>query len=430
MAAGQARNVLIDPSARSAEVPHGMRPNRTALTLVALAVLLATAAASPALAYDPDATFAAGTWIAGALVGGGTDLQLKGFEPSDVSFVNLLPRVSLLPCQPFGRDWWKGALELGLEGWLQYYVQPKANYALGLKVAGRYHFIGLGADTSTITTPEVEDRRNALLDGFTRATCNRYRDGVSGLYTWAIRRGLAARNPIQGISKFKEPQGRVLYLTDDEEAAIRESVAPALRPHFAVSIHTGLRYTEQMSLRWQHVDLLANVVHVPKTKNGESRQVPLNRVARAVLLDLAARRVDPDDPRVFVFSPRPEDSSPWFGKAVERAQGRLRDAGQDASRLEGYTWHGNRHTFASRLVMAGVDLRTVQVLGGWKTFKMVERYAHLSPGHLHAAVERLAPERVPGAAIEGAVGPTGAVELSRFYPGAPASREESVLDAS
>jgi Phage integrase family len=57
-------------------------------------------------------------------------------------------------------------------------------------------------------------------------------------------------------------------------------------------------------------------------------------------------------------------------------------------------FHGLRHSFASRLVMAGVDLRTVQELGGWRTLMMVMRYAHLSPTHLHAAVERIA--AVPG----------------------------------
>jgi site-specific recombinase XerD len=79
-----------------------------------------------------------------------------------------------------------------------------------------------------------------------------------------------------------------------------------------------------------------------------------------------------------------------FPKAVERAQRALREAGKDGSRLDGYTWHGNRHTFASRLVMAGVDLRSVQELGGWKSLKMVQRYSHLAPSHLHQAVERLA----------------------------------------
>ena len=49
-----------------------------------------------------------------------------------------------------------------------------------------------------------------------------------------------------------------------------------------------------------------------------------------------------------------------------------------------------RHTFASRLAMAGVDLRTIQELGGWKTLSMVQRYAHLSPSHKAEAVERIA----------------------------------------
>ena len=57
--------------------------------------------------------------------------------------------------------------------------------------------------------------------------------------------------------------------------------------------------------------------------------------------------------------------------------------------MDGVTWHALRHTFASRLVAAGVDLRTVQELEGWKTLSMVQRYAHLSPGHLAAAVEKI-----------------------------------------
>src|SRR5258706_3305646 len=56
----------------------------------------------------------------------------------------------------------------------------------------------------------------------------------------------------------------------------------------------------------------------------------------------------------------------------------------------------HRHTFVSRLVMAGVDLRTVQQLGGRQSLAMVQRYAHLAPDHSRAAVERLvrAPDRV------------------------------------
>ena len=78
-----------------------------------------------------------------------------------------------------------------------------------------------------------------------------------------------------------------------------------------------------------------------------------------------------------------------FGLAVEQARAAIRDAGKDDTRFDGYTGHGNRHTFAGRLVMAGVGARTLQVLGGWKTLRTVGRYSHLHPDYLRAAVERL-----------------------------------------
>jgi site-specific recombinase XerD len=67
----------------------------------------------------------------------------------------------------------------------------------------------------------------------------------------------------------------------------------------------------------------------------------------------------------------------WFVSA-------LRDA-----KVDDYTWHCNRHTFASRLVMAGVDIRTVGELLGHRSLQMTMRYAHLAPAHNAAAVDRL-----------------------------------------
>jgi integrase len=61
-----------------------------------------------------------------------------------------------------------------------------------------------------------------------------------------------------------------------------------------------------------------------------------------------------------------------------------------AAKIPDFRFHDCRHTFASRLAMMGVDLYTVQRAGGWKTQVMVQRYAHLSPDHMRAAVERLA----------------------------------------
>jgi site-specific recombinase XerD len=61
------------------------------------------------------------------------------------------------------------------------------------------------------------------------------------------------------------------------------------------------------------------------------------------------------------------------------------------AKIAKFTWHCLRHTFISRLVMKGVDLRTVQELAGHKTIAMTVRYAHLAPEHNQAAIEKLDP---------------------------------------
>ena len=170
---------------------------------------------------------------------------------------------------------------------------------------------------------------------------------------------------------------------------MREALAPALQLAFTAAVNLGLRLSEQRRLTWQDVDLLTGSLAVRRTKNGESREVPMNSIVRRVLVDLATQRTCPENPREPVFGGCRRDASKFFPGAVKRAQAALRAKGMDAARLDGVTWHSCRHTFASRLVMAGVDLRTVQELGGRRTLALVTRYAHMHPGHLRAAVERL-----------------------------------------
>jgi site-specific recombinase XerC len=110
------------------------------------------------------------------------------------------------------------------------------------------------------------------------------------------------------------------------------------------------------------VDVLSGTIG--RSKNGYARRVPMNAAVRSALIEVAAQRQRPDDPAERVFALVYTTINRIFNRAVERAQAALRDAGKDASRLDRYTWHGNRHTFATRLVMAGVDLLSVKELGG------------------------------------------------------------------
>lgn len=278
-----------------------------------------------------------------------------------------------------------------------------------------------------ITTADVERFLQGLLGGdrpVAPATVNRYRDLLSGMFKRAIRLGLLTANPVKGIPKLKEAGGRLVYLppaTEDrpayEEDALSDTLPAGLRSAFAVSVHTGLRWSEQASLQWHDVDMLTRLIGVGRSKNGYGRRLPMNSVARSVLLDLATRRERPDDPREPVFKLAYRTVARAFECAIERAKEALRNDGKDAVHLDGYTWHGNRHTFASRLVMAGVDLPTVRELGGWRTLSMVQRYAHLAPDHLRAAVERLVHTAPPA-------------QLSRNYPAAGPDPAAALLGVS
>lgn len=149
-----------------------------------------------------------------------------------------------------------------------------------------------------------------------------------------------------------------------------EAVGPEHLAELDIAIHTGLRKSEQYRLTWSCVDFERQILTVPQSKNGETRHVPLNSTALAAFLLL--KRYS-DGAGVF----RSVGPRRWFEPAIEK------------SGLTDFTWHCLRHTFASRLVMAGVDLRTVQELLGHKTIAMTCRYAHLAPSHKLAAVARL-----------------------------------------
>jgi integrase len=191
------------------------------------------------------------------------------------------------------------------------------------------------------------------------------------------------RNPAARIRRKTEGGGRVRFLSDAEEVRLRTAIERRFKeflPHFLLSIHTGMRMSEQYSLDWSQIDFGRRQIHLPKTKNGDPRTIPLNSIAVAALKELHSRgktmKATPVFPSVRTAESL-QGSRGWFPSALEEAK------------IEGYTWHCNRHTFASRLVMAGVDLRTVAELLGHRTLQMVMRHSHLAPEHQASAVDRL-----------------------------------------
>jgi integrase len=216
------------------------------------------------------------------------------------------------------------------------------------------------------------------------ATVNRELAFLKHVYYVATRDGKTERNPLAKLRLLREPSGRVRYLTDEEEAHLLKALATdADRQRVLVLLNTGLRKSEFLGLQWRDVDLKAGVVTIPRSKNGETRHVPLNATVRGILGRLP-RTLD----RTALVFPNSE------GKRDLRWAEKTFPAAVSDARIEDFRLHDTRHTFASRLAMEGVDPLTIKDLGGWKTLAMVQRYAHLSQGHRQSAIERLATRAV------------------------------------
>jgi integrase len=148
-----------------------------------------------------------------------------------------------------------------------------------------------------------------------------------------------------------------------------------------------MRLGELYSLDWDRVDLERRQLILLRTKNGTARVVILTEAAVSALKELWDRR-NSTSPHVCLTRYGEPMISPraWFELVMQEAVKKNKS-------LQDVTWHIFRHTYISRLVMAGVDLRTVQELAGHKDIKMTVRYAHLAPAHKLAAVDRLAEYR-------------------------------------
>ena len=114
------------------------------------------------------------------------------------------------------------------------------------------------------------------------------------------------------------------------------------------------------------------------TKNGKRRAVPLNEEARKALESLGRFRAEHCPDSIWVFSHR-------NGERVQYMQNGFKAACRRA-RLTDLRVHDLRHTCASWLVQAGIPLLEVSKLLGHSTIEMTERYAHLAPENLKAAV--------------------------------------------
>lgn len=186
----------------------------------------------------------------------------------------------------------------------------------------------------------------------------------------------ALRNPCRLVQRPKLPPGRDRRLVGDEEqrllAACDDARTPWLKPAVILALETAMRQGELLLLRWEHVDLTKRTAHLPETKNGTARDVPLSSRAAAVLKTL----------------PRSID-----GKVLATTREGLRQAWERACKRAGITglrFHDLRHEAASSLAERGLHPLELAAVTGHKSMQMLKRYTHLRAEDLAAKLDRLA----------------------------------------
>lgn len=214
------------------------------------------------------------------------------------------------------------------------------------------------------------------------ATINRELAFLKRLYHVAMNDGLIDTNPVKRVKFFKENNRRVRWLSAAEEKRLRKAIGEKRWPVVAFALQTGFRRSNQFALRWTDVNFDAGIVTARNPKSGEDYAVPMTDTLRA-LLRAYPSRLKSEWVFVNAVGTGPIDAQNFRNQVFLPALTK--------AKIEAFRWHDLRHTFGSRLAMAGVDLVTIQQLMGHKTLEMTLRYAHLSPEHRLHAIRRLDP---------------------------------------
>lgn len=243
---------------------------------------------------------------------------------------------------------------------------------------------------SDVTPAVLVEQRDALHSGTTvrgrqrgAGTTNRYLASLSHAFTVAVREWeWCHENPCRKVGRVQEPQGRVRFLSSEEQDRLLEACKASshrlLYPLVLLALSTGARRGELLGLRWDAIDFERRVIRLEHTKNGDRRALPLVGPALEVLRELSrVRRID----TTLVFPSRggadPAAVENAWKHAVEKAG------------LEDFRFHDLRHTAASYLAMSGATPAEIAEVLGHRTLAMVRRYAHLSADHVAGVVARM-----------------------------------------
>ncbi|GAB2808190.1 tyrosine-type recombinase/integrase [Dyella kyungheensis] len=266
---------------------------------------------------------------------------------------------------------------------------------------------------ATIRSGDVAQQRDAwLTNGLAPATVLRRLARLSHLFNTARKEwGMESlSNPVELVRKPTPNNARTRRVaahpannrhrghTKDELSRITEASESQMLPTIiTLAVETAMRRGEIASLRWEHIDLVRRVAHLPETKNGNSRDVPLSQAALEAFIALlpghegtTRRRKTPAVPpslRGPVFAVHPDGITQAFERALQRArkayETECMERGHDPkpSFLKDLRFHDLRHEATSRLA-SRFQLHELAKITGHRDTRMLLRYYHPDAGEL------------------------------------------------
>jgi integrase len=217
-----------------------------------------------------------------------------------------------------------------------------------------------------LTPAVIAGYRDERLQTVSAGTIIRELSILSGIISHARKEwGLPTENPCALVRKPPTPPGRTRLLTTDEEARLLDELKPVRRrspwmvPLVMLALESAMRRGELLSLRWENINLTVQTAHLPLTKNGTARTVPLSKKAVAILAGLP--------------------NCGTVGPVFPISHMTMHNCFADACRRAGITdlrFHDLRHTATSHLAEKLPNVIELAAVTGHQTIQMLKRYYH------------------------------------------------------
>jgi integrase len=257
--------------------------------------------------------------------------------------------------------------------WAASHVKPKTHQRY--QVSGKRLGASLGdLPLNKITARDVESFKGVREKECSGAGVNRDLACLRHLLNWCVHHDYIRKSPFKGVRMLPEGPGMMRILTHEEEALYLSYASQPLKDVAVLMLNTGMRPDEVFHVRGEDVNLEQKYIFIPNGKTKFARRtIPLSQEA----FEMLQKRVKPG----YLFPHKNDPSKPMTCLRSHRRV--LRDI-----KLK-FRLYDLRHTFGSRMAMAGVDLPTLKELMGHSTIAMTMKYVHPTPEHKIAAIEKL-----------------------------------------